>query len=299
MRMALVLTCVSPALPLAQGIGRWGNWFNQERFGRPINLTWGLEVSADKTAQAGYAPGTVFHPKFLYESLWNLALCGALLYVDRRWPDRLKPGRLFAVYVAGYTFARFFIAHIRIDPARTIAGLRLNEWVAAIVFLGALGYLAIDGLVRPAPAGGEPSPPGSDRDRIGDPRISHPGGGTGSPGEAPAELAPAPPPLRRHDRHHACSGRTAPGFISTIETYVADNSACESCRRAPVASYGARGFGAPSPSAGFSRPHPWWPYGNAHRKVLTTGRLHQQPGAQPHSTRPISSVSRPMMAISR
>ena len=85
-----------------------------------------------------------FHPTFLYESLWNLALCRALLSIDRRF--RLRPGRLFAMYVAGYTFARFFIERIRIDPANEFAGLRVNEWVSAIVFLLAAGFLVVDWL---------------------------------------------------------------------------------------------------------------------------------------------------------
>jgi len=152
MPIALVLTCATPALPLAQAIGRWGNWFNQELFGRQTDLPWALEVSPEKAAEAGYPPGTTFHPTFLYESLWNLALCGALLYIDRRWGDRLKPGRLFAVYVAGYTFARFFIERIRIDPANEIGGFRVNEWVSAIVFVAAVGYLVVDGFAKPAVA---------------------------------------------------------------------------------------------------------------------------------------------------
>lgn len=152
--VGLVVTCATPALALAQAIGRWGNWRNQELFGRPTDLPWGLEVSPAKVADAGYPSGTLFHPTFLYESLWNLALCGTLLWIDRRWGERLKPGRLFAVYVAGYTFARFFIERIRIDPANTIAGLRVNEWVSAIVFVAAVAYLAVDGVT---PARAQPS----------------------------------------------------------------------------------------------------------------------------------------------
>jgi hypothetical protein len=90
----------------------------------------------------GYTQYATFHPTFLYESLWNLALCGVLLLIDRR--HRLRPGRLFVVYVAGYTLARFFIERIRIDTANKILGLRVNEWVSALLFLGAAGYLAVD-----------------------------------------------------------------------------------------------------------------------------------------------------------
>ena len=148
----LTLTCASPGLALAQAIGRWGNWFNQELFGKPTTLPWALRVSAPKAQHFGYSPGTTFHPTFLYESLWNFALCGFLLLLDRHVP--LRPGRLFVWYVAGYTFIRFFIERLRIDPATHVFGLRVNEWVAAIVFFGAVAFLVVDALIhrgRPVP----------------------------------------------------------------------------------------------------------------------------------------------------
>jgi prolipoprotein diacylglyceryl transferase len=136
-----MLDCVAPALALAQAIGRWGNYWNQELFGRPTTLPWGLEISASHRP-AGYEQFATFHPTFLYESLWNLALCGVLLLIDRR--HRLRPGRLFVVYVVGYTFARFFIERMRIDTANKILGLRVNEWVSALMFLGGLAFLIVD-----------------------------------------------------------------------------------------------------------------------------------------------------------
>lgn len=136
-----LLTAVAPAVPLAQSIGRWGNWWNQELFGRATNLPWALEISDDKLP-AGYASGTTFHPTFLYESLWNLGLCLFLIQLDRRMP--LRPGRLFAVYLAGYFAGRFWIEGLRIDPAHVFVGLRLNQWVAALVFVGAVGFLIVD-----------------------------------------------------------------------------------------------------------------------------------------------------------
>ena len=148
-----LLDAATPALPLAQAIGRLGNWFNQELFGKPTDLPWGLEVSRAKTIAAGYPPGTTFHPTFLYEALWNVALCVFLLAYDRaRRADRnpLKPGSLFALYVAGYTFARFFIERIRIDHAYKLAGLRVNEWVAAGVFVLAVAYLVLFGRAKQA-----------------------------------------------------------------------------------------------------------------------------------------------------
>ena len=139
----VVLTCAAPAIPLAQAIGRWGNWFNQELFGRATDLPWALEID-DAHLPAGYESGTTFHPTFLYESLWNLALTGLLLWIDRRF--RLGPGRLFAVYLMGYGTGRFWVEGLRIDPADEIAGLRFNQWVAlAAVVAGAIWLLATHG----------------------------------------------------------------------------------------------------------------------------------------------------------
>lgn len=137
-----VITCASPAIPLAQAIGRWGNWWNQELFGRPTTLPWGLKVSAGTARDAGYEPGTLFHPTFLYESLACLALCGALLLIDKKVP--LRPGRLFFFYTAGYTTFRFFIEGIRIDPAHSAGGLRLNQWVSLVVFAFSVIILVVD-----------------------------------------------------------------------------------------------------------------------------------------------------------
>ena len=136
-----VLTAAAPGIALAQAIGRWGNWWNQELFGRPTTLPWGLEISKDKVPP-GFGDTVLFHPTFLYESLWSLALCAALIGIDRSRP--LRPGRLFALYLAGYFAGRFWIEGLRIDPTPTIGALRLNQWVALLVVATALGYLAID-----------------------------------------------------------------------------------------------------------------------------------------------------------
>ncbi|MEY2583472.1 MAG: hypothetical protein QOE09_3321 [Ilumatobacteraceae bacterium] len=138
---AVGLSAAAPALALAQSIGRWGNWWNQELFGKPTTLPWALRIDADKIPP-GYAPGTTFHPTFLYESLWNFALCILLLWIDRRF--KLRPGRLFAMYVVGYSIGRFWVEGLRIDPAHTTGGLRLNQWVAIGTGMAALLYLAID-----------------------------------------------------------------------------------------------------------------------------------------------------------
>lgn len=138
LNVSQVLTTVAPALPLAQAIGRFGNWFNQELFGRPTTLPWGLEID-DKHLPKGYESGTLFHPTFLYESLGCLLLVVVLLQVDRR--VNLKPGRLFAVYAAGYALLRFFVEGLRIDPAKSAGGLRLNQWVSIVVFAVAVAIV--------------------------------------------------------------------------------------------------------------------------------------------------------------
>ena len=136
------LTCIVPALPLAQAIGRWGNWWNQELFGRATTLPWGLEISPDKTMAAGFPVGTVFHPTFLYESIACVLICLGLLALDRRMP--MRPGRLFFVYTASYTAFRFFIEGIRIDPTHHVGGLRINQWVSLVIFSLSILVLATD-----------------------------------------------------------------------------------------------------------------------------------------------------------
>ena len=142
LNMAAIVTCAAPALALAQGIGRWGNWFNQELFGKPTTLPWALEVSDRKTLSAGFQVGTTFHPTFLYESLGCFLLCAVVIAVDKRVP--LRNGRLFFVYSAGYTFMRFFIEGLRVDEAHKAGGLRLNQWVSLGVFAVSVGVLVYE-----------------------------------------------------------------------------------------------------------------------------------------------------------
>ncbi|GAC1599883.1 MAG: prolipoprotein diacylglyceryl transferase [Acidimicrobiales bacterium] len=137
--VATLFDCVAPALPLAQAIGRWGNWFNQELFGRPTSLPWGLEISRAQRP-LGYEQFSTFHPTFLYESLWDLCVVGIVLAAERRL--RLRRGTLLAAYVAAYTFGRFFTEYLRIDKAHKIGPLRLNDWTSVAVFVGALAVLA-------------------------------------------------------------------------------------------------------------------------------------------------------------
>lgn len=137
-----IISCAAPGIAIAQAIGRWGNWWNQELFGRPTTLPWALRVSDSIAIKAGEAAGTTFHPTFLYESLGCVVLAGALLLVERRLQP--APGRLFAWYAAGYTALRFFIEGLRIDPAHHAGGLRLNQWVSIVVFSISVIFLIVD-----------------------------------------------------------------------------------------------------------------------------------------------------------
>ncbi|MDO5065448.1 MAG: prolipoprotein diacylglyceryl transferase [Actinomyces bowdenii] len=151
LRLAPLADAVAPALLVAQAIGRLGNWFNQELFGAPTTLPWGLEIDAAHLPP-GYPPGTLFHPTFLYEALWNLAGAAFLVWLGRRLRarDGVTGGRLLWAYLMVYTAGRVWIEALRIDEAETIAGLRLNVWTSVIIFaVGAVGLvLASRGVPR-------------------------------------------------------------------------------------------------------------------------------------------------------
>lgn len=136
---------IAPGIALAQALGRWGNYFNQELYGKPTTLPWGLEI--DKTLPNGEVVKGVFHPTFLYESLWCVGVALLVIWADRRW--KLGHGRAFALYVAAYTVGRFWTEWLRIDEAHVYFGLRLNDWVSIGVFLAAVAYLVIVGRKRP------------------------------------------------------------------------------------------------------------------------------------------------------
>ncbi|GAA3976412.1 prolipoprotein diacylglyceryl transferase [Thermobifida alba] len=134
---------IAPTIPLAQAFGRWGNYFNQELFGAPTDLPWALRVEPYENGalRPGMVPGAeTYHPTFLYEFLWCLALAVALAWLGRRYGEALRGGRLFALYVMGYCVGRFWIEYLRVDPAHEVIGLRLNNWTSLLVFLGALAY---------------------------------------------------------------------------------------------------------------------------------------------------------------
>jgi prolipoprotein diacylglyceryl transferase len=134
--VAKLADCAAPALLIAQGIGRFGNWWNQELFGGPTDLPWGLEIDPENRP-FDHADAETFHPTFLYEALWCFAMAGVLLIVERVFKGRIRPGNLFVLYVALYGLGRLWVEMLRVDPSHEIAGVRLNVYVAAIAVVAA------------------------------------------------------------------------------------------------------------------------------------------------------------------
>ena len=131
---------IAPGIAVAQAIGRWGNWFNQELYGRPTTLPWGLEI--DRAHRPHDMLGiTTYHPTFLYESLWDIGVAALVLWAARRFA--LGHGRAFALYAAAYTAGRFWTEYLRIDEAHAFLGMRLNDWTSIVVLLGATAYLVV------------------------------------------------------------------------------------------------------------------------------------------------------------
>ncbi|HZN80160.1 MAG TPA: prolipoprotein diacylglyceryl transferase [Mycobacterium sp.] len=157
---------IAPGIILAQAIGRVGNYFNQELYGRPTTLPWGLEIYERVNANGapdnlnGVSTGellNIYHPTFLYELLWNVLIFAALIYIDRRF--KIGHGRLFAMYVAGYCFGRFWIELMRSDYAsQPFDGIRVNSLTSTFVFIGAVVYIMVapKGREDPASLAGKP-----------------------------------------------------------------------------------------------------------------------------------------------
>ena len=131
---------VAPGLVLAQAIGRWGNYFNQELYGGPTTLPWALMIDPAHRPLATPEIG-LYHPTFLYESLWDVAVAVLLVWAGSRFA--LRNGRLFALYVAAYTVGRAWIEALRVDPANHFFGLRLNDWTSLVFFLAAVAFLVL------------------------------------------------------------------------------------------------------------------------------------------------------------
>lgn len=152
---------LAPGIALAQAVGRWGNWFNQELYGKETDLPWALEISAGDGREAG-----LYHPTFLYESLWCVGVALLVIWADRRF--KLGHGRAFALYVAAYCVGRGWIEYMRVDEAHHVLGLRLNVWTSFVVFALAVVYMLLSAMLRPG------------REEIVEPKE----GGAQAPGDA-------------------------------------------------------------------------------------------------------------------
>lgn len=152
--MALLGDAVAPGLLVAQAVGRLGNWFNQELYGAPTTLPWGLRLNNTGSAIGSYEQcydgstcptGTLFQPTFLYEMLWNLIGAALIVWIGRRAMRRLRAGSLFAIYVMWYTAGRTWIESLRIDFSHEFLGLRINVWVSMSVFvLGVVAFIIVN-----------------------------------------------------------------------------------------------------------------------------------------------------------
>lgn len=145
LKLSPLADAAAPGIVLAQGIGRLGNWFNQELYGRETDVPWALEIYYRVDETGAFAPLTgrstgevmaAVHPTFLYELLWNVAVCLFLIWMDRKF--KLEHGRVFALYVASYALGRFFIEFMRTDAATLVFGLRINTITSAVLFIGGL-----------------------------------------------------------------------------------------------------------------------------------------------------------------
>jgi len=157
---ARFMDATAPGLLLAQGVGRIGNWWNQELYGKPTTLPWGLEIDLAHRAgiAAKYLNAKAYQPTFLYELIWDLAGVCLLVWLARRHSFRAPS--LFSLYVAYYCFGRFFEELLRIDPSHYFLGLRLNAWVSIVVFLSASAFFVWWQLLgRGGRPGGEPTAP--------------------------------------------------------------------------------------------------------------------------------------------
>jgi prolipoprotein diacylglyceryl transferase len=143
-RIGPALDAMAPSVLVAQAFGRWGNWFNQELFGRPTDLPWALEIDPEHRP-LGYADQATFHPTFLYESLWCLTAFAVIVWADRRW--RFGHGRVLALYVMAYTLGRGWIEMLRIDDVQLddVLGLRLNVWTSIVLFTLATAWFVYAG----------------------------------------------------------------------------------------------------------------------------------------------------------
>lgn len=166
-----VAGATAPGLAFGQAAGRWGNWFDQQLYGRPTTLPWGVEIAPEHRVR-GYENFATFQPAFLYESIWDVLVGLLVIYAVRRF--LLTGDRAFALYAGAYAIGGFLAQSLRIDPSHHILGLRVNQWVLAAVFIAAVGYLYLtrrkrgpDNLVAVTAPGGEASNAGQELPAVG------------------------------------------------------------------------------------------------------------------------------------
>jgi prolipoprotein diacylglyceryl transferase len=228
--LSFVADALAPGLPVAQAIGRFGNYFNNELYGRRTSLPWGLRVHAEMVDGKAvpvegqlYLPG-LYHPTFLYEVIWDLGVALLVYLLDRKF--KFGRGRAFALYVMAYTVGRAWIEYLRIDEANHFLGLRVNDWVSLIVFIGALIYFvrvkgpqliltptaddAAPSATDAAPAEAEPSQDAVDGDETepADDVGDHPATDSGPPG---ARGAPDADGVVQGARRHGDEPGDGPG----------------------------------------------------------------------------------------
>ncbi len=284
-----LLDVVAPALPLAQAIGRWGNYFNQELFGLPSKLPWAVRITNQAqlagiphkyqthlNAAGRYLPGT-FQPTFLYESIWDFAVFGLLLLIERK--VKLRRGYLFGAYAALYTFGRFWTEYLRIDPAHRYLGLRFNDWTSLAVFAVSSAVLLLIG--RPNPGDeliGDELPPALLAEERARASRASKRGNSAAPGEppeqttsrGPAEVVEAPEPVEADHAAAAVPEATeparaeeeapaaqAPGEVpDAVEPGPADPEVAEATETAPAEAAPAVTEGAADQEAPADLPAP-------------------------------------------
>ena len=279
-RFPALLDAAAPGIAVAQAIGRLGNWFNQELFGRPTTLPWGLQI-AEQYRPLGYEQYATFHPTFLYELIWCLLIAGVLVLLDRRF--RLGHGKVFALYVVFYTLGRFWIESLRIDTVNHVGGFRLNNYTSLIVFVIALAWFlwlvkyrpGREEIVEPQPetgpeSGPEPvdgaeDPDEVDRETSSEPVDEHPPAPDRR--ETLTEETPfvAARPVHYAMRYgtrppieHRPSGATAPEPTSDRHRRWCDLShnclSAQCCAAKSIDGRAIRGSGAPQPRSLARRP---------------------------------------------
>ncbi|MFI7588949.1 prolipoprotein diacylglyceryl transferase [Spongisporangium articulatum] len=199
MKLPPFADAIAPGIVLAQAIGRFGNWFNNELYGKATDLPWGLQIHVwDQAAGRAVVDGSgnpvvlgTFHPTFLYEALWDVGVAVLLILIDRRW--KLGHGRVFASYCLLYVLGRGWIEALRIDPAEHFLGLRLNVWTSIVVGLGAVLYLVISARLRPGRETEIRRTVEADGEAEGEPDATATGADVHTPAKEPADLTEAVP----------------------------------------------------------------------------------------------------------